>query len=122
VVFDYTSTTASMAARPWREWLRTYRDHQRGDHYLANLGAQDITCEVAIDQLPEPDAVRTQAQWLALHGIHDLVAEGRAEWERRKAAPDLAAIKARSRVREAEALCDPTGLGAFSVLEWHAED
>jgi SAM-dependent MidA family methyltransferase len=31
VVVDYTSTTASMAARPWREWLRTYRAHERGE-------------------------------------------------------------------------------------------
>ena len=31
---------------------------------------------------------------------------------------DLAALRARSRVREAEALTDPSGLGAFAVLEW----
>ena len=44
----------TMAARPWREWLRTYRDHQRGGHYLADPGAQDITSDVALDQLPPP--------------------------------------------------------------------
>jgi len=27
-------------------------------------------------------------------------------------------MKARSRVREAEALLDPNGLGGFTVLEW----
>ena len=32
--------------------------------------------------------------------------------------PDLAALTMRSRVREAEALTDAAGLGAFSVLEW----
>ena len=31
---------------------------------------------------------------------------------------DLEAVKARSRVGEAEALLDPSGLGAFRVLEW----
>ena len=31
---------------------------------------------------------------------------------------DLAALRPRSRVGEAEALTDPTGLGAFRVLEW----
>jgi hypothetical protein len=31
---------------------------------------------------------------------------------------DLAALRARSRVREAEALLDPDGLGAFRVVEW----
>src|SRR5262249_6161487 len=30
VVFDYAATTASMADRPWHEWLRTYRAHERG--------------------------------------------------------------------------------------------
>ena len=120
IVFDYCSTTASMSTRPWREWLRTYRQHERGEHYLNAVGEQDITCEVALDQLPLPDAVRTQAQWLALHGIDELVAEGRAVWAERSSIGDLAALKARSRVREAEALIDPDGLGAFTVAEWLA--
>ena len=33
-------------------------------------------------------------------------------------AGDLAALRARSRASESDALCDPTGLGAFRVLEW----
>ena len=32
--------------------------------------------------------------------------------------PDVAALKMRSRVAEAEALLDPTGLGGFTVLEY----
>jgi SAM-dependent MidA family methyltransferase len=124
VVVDYTTTTAAMAARPWREWLRTYRGHERGGHYLAEPGSQDITCEVALDQLGDvrpPDAVRTQAQWLELHGIGELVAEGRRIWEERAGIGDLTALRARSRVREAEALTDPAGLGAFTVAEWVVE-
>lgn len=31
---------------------------------------------------------------------------------------DLAALEARSRVHEAEALCDASGLGAFTVAIW----
>lgn len=119
VVFDYCSaTTAGLALRPWREWLRTYRGHERGGHYLADPGSQDITAEVAIDQLPEPDAVRAQAQWLRLHGVDELVAEGKAYWQAHAARPDLTAMRMRSRVREAEALLDPAGLGGFTVLEW----
>lgn len=120
VAFDYCSTTSSMAQRPWREWLRTYRQHERGGHYLQHRGHQDITCDVALDQLPTPVAASTQAQWLAQYGIEELVASGRALWAERGAIGDLAALKARSRVREAEALCDPTGLGAFSVVEWRS--
>jgi SAM-dependent MidA family methyltransferase len=121
VVIDYTSvTTAGMAIRPWREWLRTYRAHERGAHYLTDPGDQDITNEIAIDQLPEPDVVRTQSQWLQLHGISELVEEGKAEWAANATHPDLYALKMRSRVSEAEALLAPDGLGAFSVLEYRA--
>jgi SAM-dependent MidA family methyltransferase len=121
VVIDYCSaTTTELAARPWREWLRTYRRHERGGHYLADPGQQDITVEIAVDQLPEPDAVRSQAQWLQLHGIDELVAEGKAYWEQHAARPDLTAMRMRSRVSEAEALLDPTGLGSFTVLEWRS--
>jgi SAM-dependent MidA family methyltransferase len=121
IVIDYmVPTTASLAVRPWREWLRTYRRHDRGGHYLADPGTQDITTEVAIDQLPEPDALRTQAQWLQLHGIEDLVAEGRRYWEAHAARPDLTAMRMRSRISESEALLDPDGLGGFTVLEWRS--
>lgn len=119
VAIDYcVSTTTELTARPWRDWLRTYRGHERGAHYLANAGQQDITTEVAIDQLPAPDAVRSQAQWLQLHGITELVEEGKRHWDAHAAQPDLAAMRMRSRVSEAEALLDLAGLGAFSVLEW----
>jgi SAM-dependent MidA family methyltransferase len=122
VVFDYCSTTDAMAMRPWREWLRTYRGHQRGGHYLAHPGEQDITGEVALDQLPTPTQLTTQARWLSDYGIDGLVAVGRAIWQERAATGDLAALKARSRIREAQALLDPSGLGAFTVAEWHRGD
>jgi SAM-dependent MidA family methyltransferase len=121
VAIDYASTTASMAARPSTEWLRTYRAHQRGAALLDDLGVQDITVEVAVDQLGHvrpPDDDRSQAAFLRAHGIDELVAEGRATWTERAAVGDLAAVRARSRVSEADALLDPTGLGAFRVLEW----
>ena len=121
VCFDYADTTAGMAARPWPEWLRTYRSHQRGGGPLDDLGHQDITCDVAIDQLAPvlgPPAVATQADWLAANGLADLVEEGRRRWEAGAAKPGLEAIEGRSRVTEAEALTDPAGLGAHRVLEW----
>jgi SAM-dependent MidA family methyltransferase len=118
VVFDYCATTDSMAMRPWTDWLRTYRGHQRGGYPLADLGTQDITCEVAVDQLPSPTANSSQAEWLRAHGIDDLVEDGRRVWSERAHIGDLEAMKARSRITEAEALTDPSGLGAFRVLEW----
>jgi SAM-dependent MidA family methyltransferase len=122
VVLDYCSTTASMAARPWTEWLRTYRGHERGGHPMHAVGEQDITTEVAIDQLPPPDRDTAQADWLRAHGIDDLVEEGRRTWQERAHVGDLEAIRGRSRIGEAEALCDASGLGAFRVLEWSVVD
>ena len=121
VMIDYASDTATMARRPWRDWIRTYRGHERGEHPLRAPGTQDITCEVALDQLArvrEPDAVRTQVQFLELHGVDDLVEDGRRHWAERAGVGDLDAVRARSRVTEAEALTDPAGLGAFVVAEW----
>lgn len=124
VVFDYASTTPLLAARPWREWLRTYRGHERGSDPLDGPGTQDITCEVAVDQLARVRPLSTessQAAFLATHGIDQLVEQGRAVWRQRAHLGDLEALRARSRVREAEALTDPTGLGAFRVLEWEID-
>jgi SAM-dependent MidA family methyltransferase len=121
VAIDYASTTAALAARPPSEWLRTYRGHARGGSPLDDLGGQDVTCEVAVDQLAlvrPPVSDTSQADWLRAHGIDDLVAEGRRIWSERAHLGDLAALTARSRITEAEALLDPAGLGAFRVLEW----
>jgi SAM-dependent MidA family methyltransferase len=121
LVVDYARpSTAEIAALPWRSWLRTYRGHERGRHPLADAGDQDITVDVALDQLPEPDAAWSQAQFLRRHGIDELVAQGRRSWQAAAAAPGLAALTMRSRAREAEALLDPSGLGGFSVLRWDA--
>ncbi|MDP9071643.1 MAG: SAM-dependent methyltransferase [Actinomycetota bacterium] len=121
VVFDYADTTASLARRPWPEWLRTYRGHARAAHPLEDPGGQDITCEVAVDQLARarpPSADRSQADFLRAHGLDQLAEVARAEWQERAHVGDLAALQGRSRLGEAAALTDPTGLGAFRVLEW----
>lgn len=123
VVIDYASDTPSLGCRPWQEWLRTYRAHARGDHPLAGPGTQDVTCELAVDQLTAvrpPSLERSQADFLEAHGLADLLEAARASWEERAHIGDLAALRARSRVSEAAALTDPTGLGAFRVLEWEA--
>ena len=121
LAFDYfTAVTGELASVPWREWLRTYRGHERGEHYLRHRGLQDITTQVCLDQLPPPTSVHTQAQFLADWGIDELVAEGRAAWTAAAAAPTLAALRMRSRVAEAESLLAPTGLGGFMAVEWVA--
>jgi SAM-dependent MidA family methyltransferase len=121
LVFDYCSeSTSEIAVTPWREWLRTYKDHDRGVHYLIEPGTQDITTQVMIDQLMEvvPElSVSHQSEWLLNLGIDELVSEGSSYWEQHKSAPDIAAMKMRSRLNEAQALTDRDGLGSFSVLE-----
>jgi hypothetical protein len=119
LAFDYcTARTAMLAAMPWREWLRTYRGHERGEHYLRNPGGQDITTQVCLDQLPEATVVRSQAQFLQRWGMADLVEEGIAIWNEQAARPTVHSLRMRSRVREAESLSDPSGVGAFLAIEW----
>jgi SAM-dependent MidA family methyltransferase len=121
VVIDYGDTTPSLARRPWTEWVRTYRRHGRGGHPLKDLGQQDLTCEVAFDQLAAarpPANDRSQAEFLRAHGLDELVDAARRGWEERASIGDLHALTARSRVTEAAALSDPAGLGAFGVFEW----
>jgi SAM-dependent MidA family methyltransferase len=121
VVIDYASTSAELAQRPWTQWLRTYRSHGQGRHPLHNPGGQDVTCEVAIDQLVRvrrPVSDQDQATFLRQHGIDHLVDEARAAWRARAPIGDLEALRAQSRLVEARALTDPAGPGAFRVLEW----
>ena len=121
LVFDYCSeSTSEIAFTPWREWLRTYKGHERGVHYLVEPGSQDITTQVMIEQLMKvvPSlSVANQSEWLNSNGIGELVSEGMEHWEAHKSSPDIAAMKMRSRVNEAQALTSQDGLGAFSVLE-----
>ena len=121
LVFDYCSeSTSEIAVTPWREWLRTYKEHERGVHYLLEPGIQDVTTQVMIDQLMNaiPDlSVTRQSEWLETWGIEELVSEGSRYWEEHKTSPDIAAMKMRSRANEAQALSSLDGLGAFSVLE-----
>ncbi len=119
VCIDYADTTAALAARPWTDWVRAFADQDRVAEPFADPGSRDITVVVPWDQLPPPDRSTTQAAWLREHGIDELVAEGAAHWDAHAAAPDLEAMRMRSRVREADALLDPAGLGAFWVGEWH---
>jgi SAM-dependent MidA family methyltransferase len=115
VVVDYGTRTTSELAE--REWLRTYREHGRGGDPLRDPGTQDITCDIGFDQLG-PHKLTEQADWLRRHGIDALVDHARATWTERAAIGDLEALKARSRVTEADALLDADGLGGFLVAEW----
>lgn len=122
LVFDYAvATTAELADRPWRGWLRTFAGQARGEHYLRAPGAQDITADVPLDQIVavggEP-VVRSQAQFLQRWGIADLVDQGRRAWALHASQPSVAALTMRSRATEAEALLDPAGLGGFHAVEW----
>jgi SAM-dependent MidA family methyltransferase len=121
LLFDYCSTsTPDIALTPWREWLRTYRDQGRGTHYLTEPGSQDITAQLTLDQLQSGLTASTQADFLRLWGIDELVREGSDYWESMKHAPDIAAMKMRSRSSEAISHTNFFGLGAFEVCEYTA--
>ncbi|GIU85687.1 MAG: ATP synthase subunit beta [Acidimicrobiia bacterium] len=122
VVVDYVMEA------PRDGWLRTYRGHGPGGHPLEAPGTQDVTGDVLYVQLEraahraglETVARTSQAEWLRTLGIDELVAQGRAAWHEGAARGDLAALAGRSRVREADALTDPGGLGAHTVVVFRA--
>jgi SAM-dependent MidA family methyltransferase len=122
VVVDYAAPVEDLAARGQDGWLRTYRAQRRGGSPLDDPGTQDITADVPVEAIRRAAAAAglsvlaetTQADWLRSLGVDALVEEARAAWHGR-AATDLAALTARSRVHEADALLDPTGLGAHRV-------
>jgi len=121
LVFDYCSeSSGEIAGTPWREWLRTYKDHERGVHYLLDPGSQDITTQVMLDQMAKSVpglSISQQSEWLHTMGIDELVSAGNKYWDEHKSAPDIYAMKMRSRFNEAQALTSQDGLGVFSVLE-----
>ena len=119
LVIDYGSTTQEMSQRHQDSWFRTFKNHARGNNPLDDIGNQDLTVEVAIDQMPEGASLSTQRDFLKNQGIDNLVEEGRKIWKEFSSVGDLKAVKARSRIIEAEALLDPKGLGGFFVLEWN---
>ncbi len=117
LAFDYGApTTAELVERGG--WLRTYRQHQRGNDPYVQPGSADITVDVAFDQLPHEPLLDRQANFLDAHGISELVDDGRRYWEAHAARPDLEAIMMRSRISEAAALTDPAGLGSWVVAAW----
>ena len=121
VIFDYCMTSRHAASLPWRDWLRTYRQHKLGEHYLSQPGEQDITNHLMLDQLEmisKPSSISSQSGWLVAHGLNVLVDEGRDYWQANASKPDLFAMLMRSRISEAEALTSLDGLGKFNVIEW----
>ena len=124
VVVDYAATAAALVTLRQEDWLRTFRAHQHGGPPLADPGEQDITCTVPEEHLvahAERAGFRlvehtAQAVWLAALGIDQLADDARGAWRKRAAVGDLDAMAARSRVSEAAALTDPSGLGAHRVF------
>lgn len=126
ILIDYCVTAEQLVARN-NDWLRTYRDHQRGRDPFAAPGDIDITADVVLEHVAaaaravgfaEP-TVTSQADWLRDLGIDELVADGNRIWAERASIGDLEALEARSRATQAAALTDQTGeatLGNFSVL------
>ena len=123
VVLDYGDRHRRPRRPPPAEWLRTYRAHDRGGPPLDALGTQDIT----VRGRPRPARASSARPGVApIAGRVPRAPTASTTWWPRAAASgserahlgDLEAIRARSRVGEAEALTDPAGLGAFHVLEW----
>ncbi len=122
VCLDYArQATSEFLVERWEAWLRTYRGHGRGGHPLDAPGTQDVTTDVAVDQLAgvrRPTIMRSQSDFLRAHGIDHIVAAAEAHWSAVSSPPTLGDLAVRSLITESVALLDPTALGGFTVLEW----
>ncbi len=122
VLIDYAGSAQELAHRGG--WLRTYRDHSRGDDPLLCPGEADITSDVVLDPIRDAliasglkiESETMQADWLSGLGIEDEVAAGEAAWLAGAARGDLEALIGRSRATEAAMLMEPSGLGGFTVI------
>ena len=121
-IIDYAAPIEELGSRGQAGWLRTYQGQRRGGSPLDIPGCQDITADVPVEAIRRAAAAAglsvlsetTQAEWLRSLGLEEMVEEARAAWHGRSV-NDLAALAARSRVHEADALLDPAGLGAHRV-------
>lgn len=120
ILIDYcTESTSEICSIPWRNWLRTYKKHERGSHYLNEPGSQDTTSQIVLDQLRMfvPNLqVESQSNWLKKYGTEDLVGVGKRYWEEHRTNSNVFAYKMLSRVREVPILMDEIGLGGYKVL------
>jgi SAM-dependent MidA family methyltransferase len=131
ILVDYARVlTADFAALPQGDWLRTYDRHRRGTlgggiesgsvKWVA--AATDITVDVSLDQMQRqtlrPPVVRTQHAALKHWGLDEVLAESARNWAGRPSDFHLPSLRFRSHASEAVVLCDPLGLGGFTVLEW----
>ena len=122
LVIDYGADTATLARRDWAGWARTFRGHRRGDDPLSAPGTQDITFDVAWDQLPGDPLLVSQREWLVEAGIDAAVELAEERWRSESGLGTRAALQARARLQEAQLLLDPDGLGGFTVATWTDRD
>jgi len=116
-LFDYTRPTRDDFGAI-SDWLRTFRGGARGVSPLIDVGMQDITADVALDQLPQPTRITTQCDWLTQQGALQMREQANEQWLKHAHAPTLADLKTKSRISEIDRLLDPQHLGGFTFCEW----
>ena len=88
VAFDYArATTAELARRPWREWLRTYRGHERAAPTTSTRRAPRTSRPSSPSTSSPNRSVAHPGEFLRRWGIDELVAEGVSAWTARAARP-----------------------------------
>lgn len=123
-LIDYGARTEELAGRDVGSLIRSYRRHQSGIDWLQHPGETDITVDVNIDGVARAIAlaghqvrVMSQAEFLVEQGIHELIESVRGDEQLfAREGKIMGQLKARSQRIEMEALVDPAGFGAFTVL------
>ena len=122
VVVDYVSTTAAMATRPWPSGCAPTGPRPGRRTRWTTSATRTSPPRWPSTSSRRPTGTTARPTGSGRGASTSLVEEGRRIWHERAHLGDLEAIRARSRVNEAEALLDPAGLGSFRVLEWSVVD
>jgi len=117
LAFDYGASTVELASRGRNGWMRTYSRHGRGRSPLEDIGDQDITADVAFDQLPGSPTLERQADWLYARGLEQF----RSGLGSTSPGEGVSATQeARHHVSAIDALVNDSGMGAFTAATWRS--
>jgi len=124
LIIDYAATTERLVHRRRSDIVRGFARQRTGHDVLASPGATDITVDVNADvvvavaeALGATVSVTDQRSFLTELGAVDVL-DGLAELshERARAGDVMGQLVARSDATNLRAVCDPVGLGGFSVF------
>jgi len=123
-LIDYGGSSDELTAADPVQLIRTYRRHESGIDWLQHPGETDITADVNFDGVLKSIARQgrearsmNQRDFLLEHGLGEIIEDARdGELLAASKGAIMHQLENRSERLDLEALIDPDGLGAFTVV------